>query len=69
MAEFIRIGRLVLNMEHICAIARSQNGEEAVVFISGKGPRDMGHFTISGPDAEKLWKYVTENKCTNISSD
>ena len=66
MAEFIRIGRLVLNLDHICAVARSQNGEEAVVFISGKGPRDTGHFVISGPDAEKLWKYLSDNKATGI---
>ena len=69
MAEFIRIGRLVLNLEHVCAIARSQNGDEAVVFITGKGPRDTGHFVVSGPDAEKLWKHITDNKATTISGE
>ena len=67
MAEFIRIGRLIINVEQICAVARSQNGDEVVVFINGKGPRDTGHFVVSGPDAEKTWKYLTENKTTIIS--
>jgi hypothetical protein len=67
MAEFIRIGRLIINVEQICAVARSQTGDEVVVFITGKGPRDTGHFVISGDDAEKTWKYLTENKTTVIS--
>ena len=67
MAEFIRIGRLIINMDQICAVARSQTGDEVVVFITGKGPRDTGHFVVSGADAEKTWKYLTENKSTLIS--
>ena len=69
MAEFIRIGRLIINVEQICAVARSQAGDEVVVFITGKGPRDTGHFVVSGADAEKTWKYLTENKTTVISEE
>ena len=67
MAEFIRIGRIVINVEQICAAARSPTGDDLVIFITGKGPRDTGHFVITGPDAEKTWKYLTENKATVIS--
>ena len=67
MADFIRIGRLIINTEQICAVARSQTGDEVVIFITGKGPRDTGHFVVSGADAEKTWKYLTEGKATTIS--
>jgi hypothetical protein len=70
MAEFVRIGRLIINVEQICAVARSQAGDEVVIFITGKGPRDTGHFVVSGTDAEKLWKHLTdgpEAKVTIIS--
>ncbi len=67
MAEFLRIGRLVINVEQICAVARSQAGDEVVIFITGKGPRDTGHFVVTGTDAEKTWNYLNENKTTIIS--
>jgi hypothetical protein len=67
MADFIRIGRLVINMEQVCAVARSQAGDEVVIFITGKGPRDTGHFVVSGDDAEKVWKHINEGKTTVIS--
>ena len=69
MADFIRIGRLVINMEQVCAVARSQAGDEVVVFINGKGPRDTGHFVISGADAEKVWKHLTQTKAATVLSE
>ena len=51
MANFIRIGRLIINVDQICAVARSQTADEVVIFITGKGPRDTGHFVVSGADA------------------
>jgi hypothetical protein len=68
MVEFVRIGRLIINVDQICAVARSQAGDEVVIFITGKGPRDTGHFVVSGPDAEKVWKHLTDGgKVTTIS--
>ena len=67
MAEFIRVGRLVINLDQVCAVAKSPAGEEVVVFITGKGPRDTGHFVVSGPDAEKVWQYFIANKAQVIS--
>ena len=69
MAEFIRIGRLVINIEQICAVARSQAGDDVVIFITGKGPRDTGHFVISGPDADKVWNYFKDGKAQVISEE
>jgi hypothetical protein len=69
MAEFIRIGRLVINIEQICAVARSQAGDDVVIFITGKGPRDTGHFVISGPDADKVWNYFKDGKSQVISEE
>ncbi len=67
MAEFVRVGRLVINLEQVCAVARSQSGDEVVVFVTGKGPRDTGHFVVSGPDAEKVWLHFTTGRATTIS--
>lgn len=67
MAEFLRIGRLVINLDHICAVARSQAGDEVVIFITGKGPRDTGHFVVTGADAEKTWTYLNGSHTTIIS--
>ena len=68
MADFVRIGRLIINVEQICAVARSQTGDEVVIFITGKGPRDTGHFVVSGADAEKVWAHLTTTgKVTTIS--
>lgn len=67
MAEFIRIGRLVINVDQVCAVARAQAGDETVVFINGKGPRDTGHFVVTGPDSEKVWKFFTEGRAQVIS--
>jgi hypothetical protein len=68
MADFVRVGRLIINVDQICAVARSQTGDEVVIFITGKGPRDTGHFVVSGADAEKLWTHLTaEGKVTTIS--
>ena len=67
MADFIRIGRLVINLDQVCAVARSQTGDEVVIFINGKGPRDTGHFVVSGEDAAKVWKHLSEGKSTLIS--
>jgi hypothetical protein len=69
MAEFIRVGRLVINTEQICAVARSQAGDDVVIFITGKGPRDTGHFVISGPDADKVWNYFKDGKSQVISEE
>jgi hypothetical protein len=69
MAEFLRIGRLIINKDQICAVARSQTGDEVVIFITGKGPRDTGHFVVSGSDAEKTWKYLNESQTTVISDE
>lgn len=68
MAEFVRVGRIVLNLEQVCAVARSQSGDEVVVFINGKGPRDTGHFVVSGVDAEKVWNHIT-SKSTVIAEE
>ena len=67
MADFIRIGRLIINVDQVCAVARSQAGDEVVIFITGKGPRDTGHFVVSGDDAEKVWKHLSDGKVTTIS--
>jgi hypothetical protein len=67
MAEFIRIGRLIINTDQICAVAKSQAGDETVVFVTGKGPRDTGHFVVSGPDAEKVWQYFASGKAQIVS--
>ena len=67
MANFIRIGRLIINVEQICAVARSQTADEVVIFINGKGPRDTGHFVVSGADAEKVWNHLTSTNTVVIS--
>ena len=67
MADFIRIGRLIINKDQICAVARSQSGDEVVIFITGKGPRDTGHFVVSGADAEKTWQHLTATNTTVIA--
>lgn len=69
MAEFIRVGRLVINTDQVCAVAKSQAGDEAVVFITGKGPRDTGHFVVSGADADKVWQYFAGEKSRVISEE
>jgi hypothetical protein len=68
MADFVRIGRLIINVEQICAVARSQTGDEVVIFITGKGPRDTGHFVVSGGDAEKVWKHLTESGQSRVTT-
>ena len=68
MADFLRIGRLIINVDQICAVARSQAGDEVVIFITGKGPRDTGHFVVSGADAEKVWKHLTEGTAVKIAT-
>jgi hypothetical protein len=68
MADFVRIGRLIINVEQICAVARSQTGDEVVIFVTGKGPRDTGHFVVSGADAEKVWKHLTEGAGIKIAT-
>lgn len=69
MAEFIRIGRLVINVDQVCAVARAQAGDETVVFINGKGPRDTGHFVVTGPDSEKVWQFFTEGGRAQVISE
>lgn len=69
MADLVRVGRLIINLEQVCAAARSQSGDEVVVFINGKGPRDTGHFVISGADAEKLWTHLAQTKAATVLSE
>ena len=69
MADLVRVGRLVINLDQVCAVARSQGGDEVVIFINGKGPRDTGHFVVSGADAEKVWQHLTTNKAVTIAEE
>jgi hypothetical protein len=69
MAEFIRIGRLVINLDQVCAVARSQGGDDVVIFVNGKGPRETGHFVISGADADKVWNYFKDGKAQVVAEE